>query len=355
MPVDLSPLRAPLPPLQKPGLDASDDRLMTLDSLAEKDRWDAAAAVVGEMMAAGIYDIRPISYLLYAAFVEDGFRGLGDLLDVLDGLLGPGMESLGPERRREEHVNKRLGWLFERIASSLEYHEKHQGRDWTLWKATLSIAAVERALEAGARVAGRMESVLYTRAATSLAQVMARLRRHEQSLRAEAPAEAAGGAPAAAGTAGTAGSGEAARERTSASGAGARSERETSGAAAGSPASAARAEPAALRPADVPSRTLTRVELLAAQPFLDLCRKLAAFEALVKKGQLEKAALVAEDVAAHVEAFDPRVHFPDLFAGYARLFAKHAVALQEHAEAKGPAWNAMMQHYRVDLDGFVEG
>jgi hypothetical protein len=240
--------------------------------------------------------------------------------------------------------------MFERIANALEYHEKHQSRDWTLWKATLSLAAVERALEAGARVADRMASVVYTRAATSLGQVMARLRRHEQALRAAAPAEAAAAAPA-----GTGGSGEAPREGTSTPGVGVRSGREPTGAAAGSPAEAARTEPAALRPANVPRRTLTRMELLAAQPFLDLCRKLAAFETLVKKGRFEKAALVAEDVAALVEAFDPRAHFPDLFAGYVRLVAEHARALQEHAEDRGPAWKAMTQHYRVDLDGFVEG
>lgn len=331
MPIDLSRLRAPLPPLRKPGLDASDERLSTLDSLAQTDRFDAVAPLVGELFDAGLYDIRPISYLLYAAFDDGGFRGLADVLEVTAELVGPGIESLGPERRREDHINKRLGWLFDRVANALEYHDKHQSPRWTLWRATLSPDVIKRALDAGARVSDLLSSMVYTRAVTSLGQVMSRLRVQESALAAAAPAPV-DATPAA---------DEKAPARPAAA--------PPKGPSAESPA------PAPRREEPPPQPHLTRVELWAAPPFVELRRKLAAFEALIEKGHFEKAAIVLEDISSLVEGFDPRVYFPDLFARHAALTAKHVRSLLEHQEEKGPIQIALLQHYRVDLDGFVEG
>lgn len=84
-------------------------------------------------------------------------------------------------------------------------------------------------------------------------------------------------------------------------------------------------------------------------------RKLEAFEALVKRGDMGKAAVVAQDIDACVQSFDPRVYLPKLFMPYFRLLSANIGSIAPHwHETDSAAWRALEQLYRVDLDAFLE-
>jgi hypothetical protein len=100
---------------------------------------------------------------------------------------------------------------------------------------------------------------------------------------------------------------------------------------------------------------LYRMEIVVAYAFVDLCRKLKAFEAVVQKHQFQKAAVLAVEIEQIADAFDPRLYFPELFSAHAALQSKHATTLaREASEQDTPIWRALVRYARVDLDGFVE-
>jgi hypothetical protein len=86
----------------------------------------------------------------------------------------------------------------------------------------------------------------------------------------------------------------------------------------------------------------------------DLMRKLAAFDTLIERQDFRRASVVAADVLALLERFDPRVYLPLIFS---RFFA----GLSTHAEQVEPllhttdslGFRALDQLYRVDLDTFL--
>ena len=83
--------------------------------------------------------------------------------------------------------------------------------------------------------------------------------------------------------------------------------------------------------------------------------KLEAFAGLVERGEMGKAAIVARDIKAAVDDFDPRVYLPALLAPHFRLLSAHIEAIAPHWAAAGsPAWEALEQLYKVDLDAFLE-
>jgi hypothetical protein len=86
----------------------------------------------------------------------------------------------------------------------------------------------------------------------------------------------------------------------------------------------------------------------------DFLQKLAAFEQLIERGDMTKAAVVAEDVRRVVESFDPRVYLPNVLAPHFRLLASNVEELSPFWEGMdSPQWRALEQLYRVDLEAFV--
>jgi hypothetical protein len=96
--------------------------------------------------------------------------------------------------------------------------------------------------------------------------------------------------------------------------------------------------------------------LLVVSPALaQFIRKLEVFEQLVTSGSLGKAAIVASDIRNVIAAFDPVVYLPNLLAPHFRLVSSSAEELSQYSAQSGtPAWQALEQLYRVDLDAFVE-
>ncbi|HET9932100.1 MAG TPA: type VI secretion system protein IglI family protein [Polyangiaceae bacterium] len=322
MGADFSLLLAPFAPSGAVS-DAVVERLEAVERAAEKEDYALARDLAAELGRDGIHDIRPISYWLFQEFREEGFEGIAKSLEALENVLGPSLAALGPERRKEEYVTRRLVWLFDKISAAVEYHEKYATAQWDSLKRTLVPETLARIAAAGERVTVLLAA--QAEAMRALSQLLSRAR----SYRLEAPKPP-----------------EPTAESKSAS---------VVPASPADPTTTAAAVPAI--PTPFPAKEgLSRVELLVAYPFVELCRRLKAFESLVEKHELRKAAVVAEDIAYAVEHFDPLANFPELFARHAALLCKHAARLSEFdAERQSATWLALARYARVDLDAFVEG
>jgi hypothetical protein len=324
---DLKQFLAPLTSSEEePGLSPIDTRLNTITDLLEQRKFKEAADHTEKLLDEQVYDIRPISALLFQAFLEDGFRVLPDLLDACAALLGDNLAAVGPLKRREEQFNRRYAWLFEAISDALKYHQARATPEWERWRQGLTPDTIARSLEKVLTLQGLIKDS-YKTAYASLGRV-------EEWLRGPA-----GALPAIA---------EAAPAPTPA--------------AAAAPTPAA---PPSLRSALVsmapssPQEPLEpvrrRVELEVSHAFIELWAKLRAFEALVEKGKMDRAALVADDIQHLLENFDPRDYFPELFGSFSKLVSKNINPLLSYSENRGSDhWKAMSQFYRVDLKGFVD-
>jgi hypothetical protein len=325
---DLSVFLTPLAVATEPGLASVDPRLAELDSLGSHDRYDVAAGKVEALMAEGIYDIRPLSYYFYQTFREGGVGALGAIFDALHSILGQNLEAIGPANRRAEHFNKRLGWFFEKVTDSLEYHEKKGTPEWEVLRKGLAAEPLEQAIGGAERLGGLLAADTYAAAGQRLARLTGWLRRqlHALALSGEQPAEVTAPASTVQASAGP------------------------SPLVPTDPPGPGISPPSASRGDELPEK----VELAVSHRFIELGRKLRAFEVLIEKKEFEKAALVADDLMHVVEHFDPREYFPELFARFGALFSKNIGQLAGHWEERSsPSWKALHQFYRVDLKGFI--
>ncbi|HWU89800.1 MAG TPA: type VI secretion system protein IglI family protein, partial [Kofleriaceae bacterium] len=84
--------------------------------------------------------------------------------------------------------------------------------------------------------------------------------------------------------------------------------------------------------------------------------KLRGFQDLVVRGELARAAIVATDVRATIDHFDPIAFFPAMFAPYFKALHQVIEELTPYLDRAGdPAWDALASYYRADLRGFLEG
>ena len=83
--------------------------------------------------------------------------------------------------------------------------------------------------------------------------------------------------------------------------------------------------------------------------------KLRGFQALVARGELAKAAVVASDVRAVLANFDPVAFFPSMFAAYFKALHQVINELAPYLDGVDlPSWHALDSYYRADMRGFFE-
>jgi hypothetical protein len=312
---DLQILQQPLDVASEPGLPSTDGRLTLITDLAERRSFREAADRVEELLADGIYDIRAISVYLFQAFFEGGFAVAGEVLSTLQGLLTTNLEAVGPQKRREDHFNRRMSWLFDTIIDTTRYHALKQTPEWKRWTDAVDLEAVEVAVAAGDALMSALGSPNFKLASQSLSRLIEVLRGQAEQLKAPVPATKAAEPAVSTHTPQVQAAGD---------------------------------EGGSLEP------VRRRVELVVTHPFLELSAKLKAFEQLIEQGDIEKAALVGDDINTTLESFDPRSYFPELFGAYSALMSKHILRLSGYWENRdSPSWKALTQFYRVDLRGFV--
>jgi hypothetical protein len=325
--LDLSLLQKSLPASEKPGLDTLDPRFQNIATLVEGSDFIGAAAEVENLIREDIYDIRTLGYYLYAVFFQNGVAGLGDIFGVWAQLFGENWGALGPAKKKEQHAQNALSWFYTRLQKRLEFEQEQKTAEFERWKETVDHEAAQAIIDRHAEMRKALAQVIpEPKAGEMIKKVDDWLKAFQKLVYVEPPPpepEPAAEAPAAT------------------------PEEPAPAARPGQPAAAATAGVAAAtdRPIAEGSHHL--------QVLID---KLRAFETLIEKQDFQKAAVVANDVAGIVGAFDPRVYFPKLFSRYYALLSRNVEQIEPlWANKETTGWQMLEQFYRVDLGGFVEG
>lgn len=109
---------------------------------------------------------------------------------------------------------------------------------------------------------------------------------------------------------------------------------------------------AAIRAEDGQGRSIT---IEGSPALLDLVRRIKAFERLTQRGDLLKAAVVADSVLATLDAFDPRVFFPKLLLPFFSGLSEHAPELEAAmAERESLTFRSLKQLLQLDLDALMK-
>ncbi len=321
---ELTWFQKPIETSAEPGLDSVDPRLLELTDLGARRDYPAAAEKAAELVDEGIFDIRALSYLLYQSAFDGGFAGLADLFKAVENLIGPSFHVIGPVKKREEHFDKRLAWIFDTLSETLAYAEAKQSPEWQLWRAEGSLEQAERAVENAEALIGKISDGPFPNAMRSLGSWRNWLRTQQEAL------HAAASAPPSDESAGD--------ERAADVG------------------TEAEPQPVESEPKKAEQHTVpNRIELTVSPHFVELCSRLEAFETLIERREFLKAAYLADEIQQTLDDFDPRLYFPDVFARYSELLAQNIEIVAEYWEQKdSPGWKALGQFCQVNLKGFVE-
>jgi hypothetical protein len=302
------------------GLDSVDPRLSELTGHYEAKRFAEVAQSVEALLEAGVWDLRPISLYLAVAFEQQGIAGLSEVLATWATIIGPSLPSIGPAVRREDYASKRTSALLGTIGDALHYHETKRTETWAAW-AKVMTPTMNDAIVAATDDIDKAIVAASGAAPPSLAQFIARLRSVLRAL--AAPTDAA---------------------PTS-----------LSSASVALPApveAAAPAEEGVATPAPVTKPG--RVEVAVSPAYFDLIEKLNAFAVLARKGEMMKAAVVADDLMSIIDHFDPRDYFPLIFSEFGELMSQNIERISSSWESRNSlAWKALVQFYRVDRRRFT--
>jgi len=318
--------------LEHPGEEIAAKELQEMLALSDAGEHAAAAARAAKALEGGVTDARVLGLFFLGLFIERGPVALDSMFATLIEAMGPRWDALRPEERKERITDGALGKLFRTTNSVIDFHEATRDATWKAWLAQGSPELGGRALEAANTLFIAMEERIEdTRATAQLSELKVRIESHFS--RATAPQR-----PVAQPV------NEPSNEPSNSAGETAEDE------------SAPKDEPtsrsAPRRAADTPPSDARTIEV---SPALELfMRKLEAFERLVARGDMERAAIVAEDIRRIVEAFDPRVYFPKLLSPHYRTLSAHVEDIAPHWESMGSlSWKVLEQLYQVDLDAFA--
>jgi hypothetical protein len=331
-------------------------RIAYAAQLAERGDHAGAAREAATLIEAGIHDIRLIGFYLFGLFVQRGIVQLPALLTRATALLTDDLAMLKPERRKLQVVNSAAAWLFEHVSAQLMFHAKQRDATWNAW-CTERDGGLPDAIAAGcSKLTAALEGVIE---APLAAVPLARIRRWalEDLRRAMVRREAAASTPAVigavSGKAHEAEHDEPDDHEVQADKTDAVSEPdEIDDDAAAAPIAAT---PRRALEAVAPLRADDEPVAVGSPALAVLQAKLAGFQALVTRGELTKAAVVANDIRATMASFDPITYFPSMFAAYFKTLHQVIDELGPYLDASDqPAWHALESYYRADLRASIE-
>lgn len=336
----LSPYLQELGDARGSGFATTDAEFVDLVAAVEKLAWDDVRDRIFGLDDDKRLDVRTFSFACYLAWREAGVAAVAFVQDGILATLGPNLACFGPEKKKEAHLDIRLAWALSTIVDDITYHEKAATPEWKAWTKGVDEAlfAVLNARRSDVREA--LGAGATPRAFEAFARLVTSLDRSLRPILAAAAKPAPAAATVAPDDDDVDSENEAESERAPARKKG-RSEK--------AHASGSRSRGDAPMGGD-------RVELAVSHAFLELTRKLEAFDQLVKAGKHQKAALVADDITALITNFDPRNYFPELFAGFGKNLAENIEVLADYWDQRDTiGWKALEQFYRVDLQRFIDG
>ncbi|MBN8468132.1 hypothetical protein JYJ95_16545 [Corallococcus exiguus] len=330
--LDVEFTTAPVPLDESEG---PDPRLEAITGLVAKSEYADAARAAAGLLRLGVRDVRVVGPYLFGHFFADGMKALPVLFRSLKRTLTENWDFFGPMEKKLVFADTGLRWLLKMMGKHLEHHSRLKDAQWQAWTAPGNREPIEEALTLGDPLIGALAILQKTACMDAMRSLLGALRSHAQGVpflpppeepKPEAPEPALAAAPD--------------------------DDEEEADDDEGE-------EEEEVRP--VRRKKAARQEEQDAGPSVpmspalaQLVRKLSAFEALVEKEDYTKASVIAVDVLATVERFDPRVFLPQLFSGFFNGLAQHAEAIEPMLHnTETLSFRAMDQLYRVDLDAFL--
>ncbi|MFP2908789.1 type VI secretion system protein IglI family protein [Pyxidicoccus sp. 3LFB2] len=330
LPLDGTLLERPLPgsPPVTPEGGEPDARLDAVTTAVTRGEYANAARAAEALLREGVHDARLIGPYLFGAFQEQGLAAMAGLFRSIHQVLTVSLVALGPVDKRDVFLDAGLRWLLRTLNKHLVHQEKKQDATWQRWCEPDCRAPLEEALALAEPILTALSSSLPKNGCEEPFRTLTLwLSRHLQALPQRAPLTLAP-----------------------------RPDSVSASEPASEPAPTAPAEPPPANAAPAPSApTRESGPGLPISPALVLLlRKLEAFGALLERGELAKAGVVATDVLGTVEHFDPRVYLPALFTPFFSGLSTHAQALEPLLQdSQSLPMRALEQLYRVDLDAFL--
>lgn len=320
--MDLELLRGPLDVSENPGLETTDPRMSDVATLVQAGDYLEAANQSRQILQEKVYDIRIIGYFLYGHYAEYGLPALGEIFMRLADVVGNNLDAIGPARNKGKQIKSTLGWMIKILSNNLEYEEGQRSASYGDWQSDTSAEQVDGIIDSIDQLAGAVESAVEDGAGIS--EGLVKLKKWLYSFR-----DTLAGEPAPEGY-----------------------EEE-----AGVPDESERAEmpvaAAPLRTAVEGAESVGGVE--SSYHMKQLIIKLDAFDRLISSGKLVSAAIIADDINNIIGNFDPRLYLPGLFMKYAVQTASNINSLVACSQYRqSPAWIALQELYKVDIESFVE-
>ncbi|RKI32895.1 hypothetical protein D7Y27_35590 [Corallococcus sp. AB004] len=328
--LDVEFTTAPVPLDESEG---PDPRLEAITGFVAKSEYADAARAAEGLLRQGVRDVRVVGPYLFGHFFAEGMKALPVLLRSLKRTLTENWDFFGPMEKKLVFADTGLRWLLKMMGKHLEHHSRLKDAQWQAWTAPGNREPIEEALTLGDPLIAALAILQKPACMDAMRSLLGALRSHAQGVpflpppeepKPEAPEPDLAAAPDEEEDEDDEGEEEEeirpARRKKAA-----RQEEQDSG----------------------PSVPMSPALAL-------LVRKLSAFEALVEKEDYSKASVIAVDVLATVERFDPRVFLPQLFSGFFNGLAQHAEAIEPMLHnTETLSFRAMDQLYRVDLDAFL--
>jgi len=305
-----------------------DAKLADIVALTQRADHAGAASRARAALDSGCSDVRVLMPFLFGVFDDRGPDALGSIFDVVRLALTDAFAIVRPEARKVAIVDSAVSGLLRAVVANIDFHEKTQSARYLAWASQGALSAGSASLEASAELRPAITRALGgprrdARSATQLSELEARIRVHFSRVPLAPPPEPPD------------------------------EDDEPAGAPdlpddhGGRSALAAPARPA---PAAAPAGAMVEVSP-AMERFM---ASLDAFASLIDRGDVARAAIVADDIRRTTEAFDPKKYFPKLLLPYLRLQARHVQDLVATRESMDSGtWSALEQLYQADLDAFL--
>ncbi|WP_223631779.1 type VI secretion system protein IglI family protein [Corallococcus sp. EGB] len=312
-----------------------DPRLEAITGLVARSEYADAARAAAALLREGVRDVRIVGPYLFGHFAADGMKALPSVFRSLKRTLTENWDFFGPVEKKLVFADTGLRWLLKMMGKHLEHHSRLKDAQWQTWSAPGNREPMEEALAMGDPLIAALAILQKSACMDAMRTLLGALRAHAQAVPFLPPPEEPKPADAAPELAAAPDDDEEDDE--------------------------AGEEEEEVRPARAKAKKAAHAEAHDEGPrvpmspaLAQLVRKLSAFEALVEREDYTKASVIAVDVLATVERFDPRVYLPQLFSGFFNGLAQHAEAIEPMLHnTETLSFRAMDQLYRVDLDAFL--
>jgi hypothetical protein len=314
--------------LSPPDEERSKTELDKVGDLVTRGAYTEAGQAAEQLLREGVRDVRLVGPLLFGGFLDRGVASIPTLIASIHELLTKRWGAFGPRTKKELLTDNGLRWFFKTLSKHLESHERLKDGVWQDWCAPQHREPILQALALSEPLLAALASTLPKGASVPpFRQLISWLQTFVQALPPEQPAPESELKPA-----------------------------PQPEPAPATPDTKDPEEPPVQTSQPAPTPALQEaMPLTPISPALDLLmRKLQGFNALVDDGDFVKAGVVAADLLATLERFDPRVYLPALFTPFFARLSAHAEELESQIrETDSLSFRALHQLYQVDLDAFL--